>query len=155
MKKSFNFSIQNLLSETKQGTISAPMSPMLFAKEVAEQEQIKFNRLARVWFEDERINQYREDGAYTGHDTLIIGCQYANDLWLSLWVDLGTGGIPVAMCYQSDRKTVCTPVYAKMRYAVKLRHEQITEIFGYVFSNPETIAIKNEQELINDENSES
>lgn len=155
MKHPFNFSIQNLLSETKQGSISAPMSPMLFAKEMARQEQFKFNRLARVWFEDERINQCKEDGSYTGHDTLIIGCQYSNDLWLSLWVDSGTGGIPVGMCYESDKETVCTPVYTQKRYAVKLSHEQITEIFDYVFSNPETIAIKKEQELFNDENRKS
>ena len=154
MKQTIKFSIQNLLSQKDQGTVCGPMSPMLFANEVALQQEFKFNRLARVRFEDERINQRREDGGYTGNDTLIIGCQYANDLWLSLWVDSGTGGTPVAMCYQSDKETVCIPVYDKTRYAVKLSHEQICEIFNYVFSNPETIAIKKEQELFNDENRE-
>lgn len=120
------------------------MSPLLFAKEVAQQQQVKFNRLARVGFEDERIHQYREDGGYTGHDTLIIGTQYGNDLWLSLWVDSGTGVIPVAMCYQSDRQIVYTPIYSKKSFAAKLNAEQIGKIFNHIFSNPETIAIEKE-----------
>lgn len=142
MKQTFNFSIQNLLSEIKQGTVSAPMSPMLFAKEMAQQHKFKFNRLARVWFENERINQCREDGGYTGHDTLIIGCRYCNDMWLSLWVDSSTGGVPVAIRFQSNKETIHTPVYDKTRYAKKLSHEQICKIFDYVFNNPEAIAIE-------------
>ncbi|MBW7891578.1 MAG: hypothetical protein H3C48_11255 [Chitinophagaceae bacterium] len=144
MEQSLNFSIQNLLYQKKDGNICGAMSPLLFAKEIAAQQQVKFNRLARVWFEDERIHQHREDGGYTGHDTLIIGTQYENDLWLSLWVDSGTGGIPVAMCYKSDRQTVCTPIYFKKSFAAKLNAEQIGKIFNHIFSNPETIAIEKE-----------
>lgn len=146
MKQAFNFSIQNLLSEKKDGKICGAMSPLLFAQEMAAQQQFKFNRLGRLWFEDERINQHREDGRYTGHDTLIIGTQYKNDLWLSLWVDSGTGGIPVAMCYQSDRQIVYTPIYSKKSFAAKLNAEQIGEIFNHIFSKPEVIAIEKEQD---------
>jgi hypothetical protein len=113
---------------------------------MAERGQFKFNRLARVCFDDGRIFQCREDGGYTGHDTLIIGCQHSNDLWLSLWVDSGTSGIPVAMCYRSYRETVCTPIYSKISFALKLNKEQIGEIFSHIFNNTEIIAIKKEQE---------
>jgi len=122
------------------------MSPLLFATEMALQGEFKFNRLARVWFEDERIHQIREDSGFTGHDTLIIGSQYANDFWLSMWVDSGVGGIPVAMCYQSDMEIALTPVYSKNRFERKLAIEQITEIFQHIFCSPEIINIEREKD---------
>jgi hypothetical protein len=81
-KQQFTYSIQPLLTQ-KDGSISGPMSPVLFAKEMASHVGFKHNRLARLWFADERINQCREDGGLTGHDTLIIGAVYKNDIWLS------------------------------------------------------------------------
>jgi len=60
MEKKLKFSIQTLLSE-KDGKVSAPMSPMLFAEEMSKKTGLKFNRLTRVWFEDEAINQIKED----------------------------------------------------------------------------------------------
>lgn len=141
MEQKFQFTIQNLLS-IKDGRVSGPMSPMLFAKEMAQSADFTFNRLARVWFSDETIHQKREDGGYTGHDTLIIGTVYENDLWLSLWVDTGTGGMPVAMAYQSDREVEITPVYLGEQYAGCLTASQIAEIFNLIFSDINLIAIK-------------
>ncbi|HZY37396.1 MAG TPA: hypothetical protein VFE53_12140 [Mucilaginibacter sp.] len=137
------FNIQSLLSE-KEGNVSGPMSPMLFAKEMALSADFKFNRLARVWFDDERINQKREDGGLTGHDTLIIGTVYKNDVWLSLWVDLGVGGMPIAMVYQSDNEVEITPVYLQEKYTRNLSASEIGEIFNFVFSNINQINIKQE-----------
>lgn len=118
------------------------MSPFLFAKDMAKQTEFKYNRLARVWFEDERIFQIYENGeGLTGHDTLIIGCQYSNDLWLSLWVDSGVGGMPVAMGFQSDREITVTPIYEQAEYARKLTLQEIQEVFDYVFANPREMAI--------------
>lgn len=145
MEPSLKFSIQNLLSRNKEGKISAPMSPMLFAKEMAEQVPFKFNCLARVWFEDERMHQHREDGGYTGYDTLIIGCRYSNDLWLSIWVDCGVYGIPVAMRFQSDKNADVKSLYLKTSFAAKLNEQQINEIFDHIFSNPQTIDIEKQQ----------
>jgi hypothetical protein len=147
MGQLIKFSIQNLLSKKENGNISGPMSPLLFAQEIALQGEFKFNRLARVWFEDERIHQIREDGGFTGHDTLIIGSQYTNDFWLSMWVDSGVGGIPVAMCYQSDMEIILTPVYSKHRFEIKLTIEQLSEIFQSIFNSPEIVSIKTENEL--------
>src|SRR3954470_10686322 len=99
MENKLKFSIQTLLSE-KDGKVSAPMSPMLFAEEIVKYAGHKFNRLARVWFADETINQIKEDNGFTGHDTLIIGLQQPDDLMLTLWVDIGIGGVPIALVHQ-------------------------------------------------------
>lgn len=141
MSTTLEFRIQNLL-EKKDGKISAPMSPMLFVQEVTKLIGEKFNRLARVWFEDETIHQRKEDGGYTGHDILIIGAQYSDDLKLTLWVDEGMGGVPVAMEFQSDGELIITPIYHNTQYHRKLSNEQIKEIFNHLFENPQLLKIK-------------
>jgi hypothetical protein len=140
-KQQFTYSIQPLLEE-KQGSVSGPMSPMEFAKEIALNVGFKFNRLARLWFADERINQCREDGGLTGHDTLIIGTVYKNDIWLSLWVDTGVGGIAVAMAYRSDGNIDFTELYREQHYVCKLTQRQVTDIFQSIFNDPAQINIK-------------
>ncbi|AYL95275.1 hypothetical protein [Mucilaginibacter celer] len=144
MNEPIQFSVQSLLSQRK-GVIHGAMSPLLFAKEMAESVAFKYNRVARVWFKDERINQHWEDGGLTGHDTLIIGMQYANDLWLSLWVDAGVGGVPVAMALQSDGIVDVTGVYRETVYARNLTDGEIKEIFDSIFANPALISIKNDE----------
>ncbi len=143
MENQFQFRIQNLLSR-KGDTISAPTSPMLFAQDMAKLGEESFNRLARVWFEDETIHQYWEGDGYTDHDTLIIGTQYENDMHLGLWVDEGVTGVVVAMALQSEREVIITPVYRKKNFHKKLSTEQIQKIFNYVFDNPQLLEIKQE-----------
>lgn len=141
-EEKFTFSIQSLLTE-KEGHISGPMSPTLFAKEMAEQSGFKYNRLARLWFADERINQCYEDGGLTGHDTLLIGTVYKDDIMLTLWVDAGVGGTPIGMAFRSDNGEVAmTEVYAGQRYARKLTQAEVKEIFKSVFDDPTIINIK-------------
>lgn len=41
MEQVTKFSIQNLLERKKDGNISGPMSPLLFAQEMAKQEDFK------------------------------------------------------------------------------------------------------------------
>jgi hypothetical protein len=143
MKTDFKFRIQSLLYETIGGRPNGAMSPVLFAQEMAIQMEFKLNRLARLWLDDEEINQCYEGDTpgLTGHDTLIIGTQYTNDLWLSIWVDSGTGGVPVAMGYRSEKEIVITPIYKKTAYAKKLTIENIKEVFEYIYAHPESIAI--------------
>lgn len=141
METKLKFRIQSLLSK-KDGHISGPMSPTLFAKEMAQSVGFKYNRLARLWCADERINQKYEDGGLTGHDTLIIGAIYQNDVWLSLWVDTGIGGMPVAMAYQSDNEIEFTPVYKKEQYAKSLSEADVEEIFDSIFSDITQLNIK-------------
>jgi hypothetical protein len=134
MKNQFQFKIQNLLS-IKGHTVSGPMSPLLFAQEVTTKLVKRLNMLARIWFNDEAIHQYREDGGFTGHDTLVIGTVLSNDLQLSLWVDEGVRGVPVAMAFGSDREITITPAYHKNNYHQNLSPQQIKEIFEYLFDN--------------------
>jgi hypothetical protein len=143
METKLKVRIQSLLSN-KDGQISGPMSPTLFAKEMAQSMGLKYNRLARIWCDDERINQHYEDGGLTGHDTLIIGTIYSNDVWLSLWVDTGTAGTPIAMGFQSDTEVDFTAVYKKERYAKSLSEAEVKEIFNSIFSDPTQLNIKQE-----------
>jgi len=143
MENKLKFRIQSLLSN-KNGQISGPMSPMLFAKEMAKSVGFKYNRLARVWCEDERTNQQYEDGGLTGHDTLVIGMIYENDVWLSLWVDTGVGGIPIAMAFKSELEIDFAPAYKKERFAKSLTEAEVTEIFDSIFSDTDQLKIKEE-----------
>ncbi|WCT13294.1 hypothetical protein [Mucilaginibacter jinjuensis] len=141
MEKRFTYSIQPLLSQ-KEGSISGPMSPMEFAKKVALNVGFKFNRLARLWFADERINQSHEDGGLTGHDTLIIGAVYTNDIWLSLWVESGVRAVAIAMAYRSDGSIDFTDLYRQQHYVCKLKEQHVKDIFQSVFDDPTQINIK-------------
>ncbi len=140
MSSFFKFKIESLLTE-KNGEVSGPMGPALFAGEMAKQEGFKYDSLARVWFDDAEIFQEYEGESLTGFDCLIIGKHYDNDLLLTLWVDMGTGGLPVAMCYRSERDPVVTPVYKRKHFAKKLSDDQISEIFDHIFDHEETLAI--------------
>ena len=145
MRPIFEFRIQGLLQRKEDNTISGPMSPVEFAREMVRQTDHKINRLARVWLEGEDFMQEMEGDGYTGYHLLILARQYSNDLWLSLWVDKGTGGIPVASAYASDRNPVVTPIYRKTRFARKLSDLQIKTIFNYIFDNPTQIAIRDDK----------
>jgi len=142
----FQFSIVSLLTEDKEGSLSGPMSPILFAKEMAQLSGDSYNRVARIHFEDQNIFQRYEGQFLTGHDILILAGQYENDLQLSLWIDLGTGGLPVATSFMSDRELIITPVYREAAFARKLNEEEIREIIYYVFDHPEVLAVKRQNE---------
>jgi hypothetical protein len=104
--------------------------------------EMKFNRLARIGLDDPEINQVYEADGLTGHDTLLIGCKYKDDLWLSIWVDTGVNRVPVAMAYQSQKEITICPIYKRTVYAKKLSVENIRQIFESIYANPEVIAIQ-------------
>jgi len=145
MINNIQFEISSLLVKKDDDTVTGAMSPLLFAQEVAKGFDFKFNRLARIWFRDSEVLQQLEYKEMTGYDHLIIGCQYANDLWLSMWVDRGTTGLPVAMGYQSDREVIIAPVYEKASFLVKPQDDAIKTIFNHIFSNPACIAIRQKE----------
>ncbi|WP_139235711.1 hypothetical protein [Mucilaginibacter polytrichastri] len=109
---------------------------------MAAQVGFKYNRLARLWLADERINQCREDGGLTGHDTLIIGAVYKDNVWLSLWVDTGVGGVAIASAFRSDGSIDFVELYRQQPYVSKLSQKQVGEIFQSVFNDPTQINIK-------------
>jgi hypothetical protein len=141
MENALEFVIGSLLTD-KEGRISGPMSPMLFASEMAKQVRFKYNRLARVRFGDEKIFQEWEDGGLTGYDTLIIATRYEGDLFVSLWIDTGVGGMPVASSFMSDRELIITPFYQRTAFARKLTDQELTRLFDHIFANPEVLDIQ-------------
>lgn len=144
IKESFKFTIDTLLHRNSQGKIVGPFGPVEFMKAMGKQLDQKLNRLWRVNFEDQEIFNIYEDGhrldklGLTGHDTVILGTKFTNDLMLCLWVDMGVEGMPVAMAYDSDRDVVFTPRYEGYKdFEKKLTKEQVTAIFKYIFDHPE------------------
>lgn len=132
------FTIHNLLSLDDEG-YSGPMGPVLFAKEMMSQVGLKFNRLARIYFEDDEIFQNEEEyQSLTAHDILIIGQQFTNRLWLSLWIDEGIKGLPVAKAFTGEPVTI-SKGYQSVEYAKKLTDQEIEQIFSYLFANPHEI----------------
>jgi hypothetical protein len=73
-----------------------------------------------------------------------MAAQYQNDLMLTIWVDTGLGGVPIAMGYQSDREVLMTATYEKETYVRKLTKGEITAIFELVYANPSLIAVRQE-----------
>lgn len=142
--ETFKFTIHSLLYKSGDHVTGA-MSPVLFAKEMAKSLEMKYNRLARIWFNDEKIHQQYEDGGLTGHDTLIIACKYSNDFFVSIWVDEGLGGMPVASALESDREITLTQPYENATYARKLTPAEIRAIMEHVFDHPDEIAIIEEE----------
>ena len=133
------FSVQPLLTR-KGGKISGPMSPLLFAKEMMAQLDMRYNRLARIWFKDEPVFQRCEYGEQTGYDTIIIGSKYSDGLWLSLWIDEGTKGLPVAMAFEGEAIRT-TSIYERAEYLRKLTTAEITQVFDYLFVNQHELNI--------------
>lgn len=140
------FSIQNLLHEDKEGKIKGAMSPALFAKEMSEQTGIKYNLLGRVWFDDsETFQRYEKGEGLTGYDCLIIADQTPDDLLVTIWVDMGANGIPVALAYKSEGGEISlTPIYERSKFARKLSKEELAEIITYIFEHPQELEITKE-----------
>jgi hypothetical protein len=63
-------------------------------------------------------------------------------LLLSLWVDRGTGGLPVAMGYRSDGEILLTPIYEESAFARKLSAAEIRQLFEHIFTHPECLAFR-------------
>lgn len=136
------FSIESMLSINAENRVSASASPFLFACATVIDLNQKFNRLARVRFEDRKVLQRYEDGALTTSDILVVGNQFSNDLYLSLWVDLGHAGLPVAMEFDSDPGIIITPIYRQYDFERKLTDREIQQLFNYLFDHPEEIVFK-------------
>ncbi|HVI44577.1 MAG TPA: hypothetical protein VM802_06895 [Chitinophaga sp.] len=140
----FQFTIQSLLYLQANGRITGPMSPVLFAQEMANHLQFEYNRLVRIRFDDEKIFQVYEgdeEKYLTGHDILVIGEIYSNDTWLTMFVDTGVSGIPVAMAFASERPVCPSGPYSRADFARKLSTEELQEIFDYIFDHPECMDI--------------
>lgn len=133
------FTVTGLL-EKDGDTISGPMSSVLFAKEMCKHNKTIFNRLARVSFTDRDIFQHN-DGDYTHNEILLIGHQYKDDLKLSLWINEGSCGTPVALAFKSDREIIMAPDGENAEYERTLSKDELKQLFDYVFDNTHILDI--------------
>jgi len=129
-----NYRFQNIYHRDKEGKISGAMSPVLFAKEMAEKLGFIPHGLVRIWFSDEEIHNWYEGPGkrqgLTGCDTLLI-CQInkQNQYQLMLMVNEGSEGCPVALHFSDEQMLpTLTGVYNKRQYEKKLTAEEIGEI---------------------------
>jgi len=129
--------IQNLLEIKQDGSVSGPMGPVGFMQEVGKEMGERYNRLARVRFDEpETLQEYEKGEGLTSHDILIMGQQFENDLQLTLWIDMGGTAMPVAMMLESDWDLVVTPRYQESEFARKLSDDEIKYIFEFIIHNP-------------------
>ena len=98
-----------------------------------------FNKIARVHFNDANTLQAAGFIKDAEHDIFILGTESTDDLMVSLWIDLGYGGLPVATEYQSTREVILTPVYQNRSFRRKPSAEELTSLFQYVFDHPEIL----------------
>ncbi|MCF3109585.1 hypothetical protein LL912_12460 [Niabella sp. CC-SYL272] len=137
--ESLQFQVHSLLKYEDE-CVTGPMAPMLFASETMDQLGLSYNRLARIWFEDENIFQKYEGESLTSHDILVIGKQFRSGLWISLWIDEGVQGIPVATAFKGEAVAV-SDRYLEMDYARTLTVTEIETIFAHIFENTDELDI--------------
>ncbi|HRH68815.1 MAG TPA: hypothetical protein PLB89_04840 [Flavobacteriales bacterium] len=110
------YSFHQLLQRKPDGGVSGPMSPVLFAQEMAKHmEHPPFNLVVRVRFDDERCFQQLESDGWTGYDTLLLGIVGTKHAYIGLWIDTGLGGVAVAMQELDDAGATFTPIYGEHR----------------------------------------
>jgi integrase len=135
------------LLESKDGEITGPMSPVMFANEFASQINLEFTGLARLSFEDDEIHNVYEDGfkrGLTGYDTLLIGRRYKNNKFIAMAIDMGVSGVPVAFSYYKERQPVLSAAYQKAKFEKYLTEADIKAILDYCHDNYEQVfEIKN------------
>ncbi|SEW24637.1 hypothetical protein SAMN05421841_1810 [Chryseobacterium wanjuense] len=137
------FGIENLMYyKGKNKKMMAPPEALHFAREMTFPNHEAFNRLAKIWFEDKTIFQYKIDGELTSHEVYMIGDRLSETrLTLTLWVDEGDKGVPVARAYQTKRDIYIMQAYEEKNYYYKPSKAQIQEIFNYLFDNPNRLEI--------------
>lgn len=141
----FKYKFQQLLSLKDSNTITGPMGPMMFAKQMIKSIGLAdFNVLSRVVFEDQEVFQIYEGKGkteLTGHDILIIGKRYENTSYLTLWVDEGVQGLPVANYFYDDDKVTLSPLYRRevARYKKNLSKLDLHYLFRHAVASENVV----------------
>ena len=126
------FELINLLAESN-GRLSGPLSPVAFAQEMTDALGDRLHGLCRVRFDDECIHNSKNESTY--YDTLVIYEHTGKIDKLTMWIDTGTSGIPVALMWNGDDELIVTPAYRNDDAINKLSDEHIKEIFKTIFNN--------------------
>ena len=131
------YKLQQLLKLDATGEkVSGPMSPVLAAKQMAKELEVKFSGLVRVQFHDPETNQHIEEGRPTGYDTLVMVSRFKNGDMYFMFVDIGTGIVPAYLFqYEQDTELTNSEAYGKENFAISLNKEQVKMIFDDIRSS--------------------
>jgi len=135
-----DYFIESLLVR-RPGRIEGPSSTLDFAHEMMQSLGWRFNRLARLSFRDDTLLRQMDGDGIAEHDCILIAFEKDDILRLTLWLDTGLGGIPVAYAHYPDPNITLAPIYAKQDFAAKLELTDLQEIFQYVCDHREILAI--------------
>lgn len=120
------------LCNLEEGVISGPLSPMMFAQDVMEQLQIRFDGLCRVCFDDNLLQAKDEP---TGYDTVMVLSEYENIFILTMLLDMGAGGFPIAYFEQKENKVVFSEIYQEEQNLFKPKNKEIKEVFNLILND--------------------
>jgi sugar diacid utilization regulator len=137
MKTTLQFSIESLLFgiENPKGNIEQ----VLFAIKMAEHEGMpKCNRLARLTFNDTKVNQ-PVAGAVSLDETLILGYEGWNDSVLHLCIRSGRSAVRIASGSFPSREIVMYEEYREAILLNKISDKQIEEFFKELWNNMDLI----------------
>ena len=110
------YKFQGLLSRDNEGNITGPMSPILLIKGVAKELGFRLSGLIRV-----DNNQCYN----SGYDHLITKTKYKNCNVYRIFVDQGTGTLPVALFVDKDDEPIMTPIYLKEIKRMEYHRDQV------------------------------
>jgi hypothetical protein len=141
--RNLKFKIETLVTRTAIGYLT-PKSKLDFALNHMETFDLENGRIAKVLFPEQYKGtfQFPEGWNDKPNEILIIGHQLENDTYLSLWVDTGSSGIPIASLWRSDMYLATTQSYRTVKFLQSLTEAEIREIFEFILDHPETIAPK-------------
>jgi len=123
--------IQNLCT-VQGGIISGPLSPMMFAQDMTKQLGIEFSGLCRIWFDDRLLQAKDED---TGFDSVVILSEYNNTIILSMFLDMGVRGLPIAYLEKEENSIDFSPAYREETNLYKPSDETIKEVFDSILND--------------------
>ena len=143
--------IHSLLSyEIKDGNLisSGPMSPFTAAQEITKELGIKFDHLARVWYEDSRMLQINDGGSPSGYDHLIAVYPHSNVIQFAYFIDMGTEYMPIALYFDDNEdELTISPYYLNFKFILKPTEEELIDMFKSMVEHEEYYMSYNYKEL--------
>jgi|GEM_PF-1395418 len=111
--------------------ISAALSPMMAAEQIVESGLCTpFHTLVRINTDDPAYNNFREEGYWTGHDTLAVISGNSSRRMICLFIDEGVRICPICIWFSDDplsEKTMAQP-YKEAKFGKKFSEDLLDEI---------------------------
>jgi hypothetical protein len=136
--------LRTILTRTKTGA-NGPWSPVVAAKSVAEHLNIPIHNLVQVDFDDEYMNQHKEEGYPTGYGTFVIVTRWKNVIGIFSFVDLGISIVPMFNKFSNtEDKVAVSECYIKEAFYKTVPEPVMLEIAQQIFNTPELLEPKTE-----------